>query len=201
MSIKKNFTVGIMDESRIDEFNHIIASYANISMGTASPLYFGMVPVDGATIAFDITFFTFISDNESQLNKKLYELIDSLNELNADYILMDEETRELLVTVDFGGKIVVNLDKLDVIKPGTYKKIDELKYLKTELGYTKGFKPSFRPIEGQEMEEIYVLDEIIFLISDSSENLIKFSEYISNRVMEINPEFGVEFSKIDPQDF
>lgn len=54
----------------------------------------------------------------------------------------------MLSVVEFGGTLYVKFDKTKIIKNGTFKQIDDLKQIKTDLGYTRGFKPNFRPLEG-----------------------------------------------------
>ena len=121
--------------------------------------------------------------------------------MNIDYILRDEETEKLIVTVDFGGYIIVKFDRLRVIKPETYEVIDEIKSMKTDIGYCKGFKPRFRPLPGHLADDVLVNPEIIYLVSDSSENLDKFRQFISQRLHEIEPDFELEFGLIAPQEF
>ena len=73
--------------------------------------------------------------------------------------------------------------------------MNALKNLKTEFGYCKGYKPPFRPIEGRSIENMEVKQENIYLFSKPPENMPKLIEYISKKIMEIDPDFEIE-SKI-----
>lgn len=193
MSIKRNYVVGIIKDEDIDKVNEIIFQYAAVSKESSSHMYFVKQPINPNHIVFDVTFFQLQSKNENELNEKLNNLIKDLDSLNTDYVLRDEQSGELLVIVDFGGKLIVKFDKLETIHNGTFKKIDGLKALKTDIGYSKGFKPNFRPIEGNSIENMEVNPEIIYTISDSEENLSKLNEYISRKVLEIDSDFELEF--------
>ena len=141
-----------------------------------------------------------IYNDESSFEKKLDELIQNLNELDADYIMMDDETKRLIVTIDYGGYIKVKFDNVKYLKPHTYDKFDEIKTMKTDIGYCKGFKPKFRPLCG-DLSDVCINPEIIYLVSDSSENIEKFRALVSKKILEIDPDFELEFGHIHPQDF
>ena len=133
------------------------------------------------------------SESESGLQKKVNDLIADLNKLEGDYALRDDETGELLVTVRYGGQIAVKFDNIKTLEKGTFKKIDEFKSLNTDFGYCKGFKPNFRPIEGN-VENVEIKPEIIYITADSEENLLKLRDYLTDKIKEIDPDFLVEFT-------
>lgn len=201
MSIKRNYTLGIMDETKINKINTTISRYADITMQSSSHMYFDKQPINVNEVVQDVTFFQLKSDDEDSFEKKLKDLIKSLDELNTDYILRDEETQKLIVTVDYGGYITARFDNIKFLKPGTYDVIDEIKCMKTDLGYCKGFKPKFRPLCGKSIEDIQVNPEIIYIVSDSDENLREFRDFVTRRLLEVEPDFELEFARIEPQDF
>ena len=122
------------------------------------------------------------------------DLIADLNKLDGDYALRDDETGELLVTVRYGGQIAVKFDNIKTLEKGTFKKIDEFKSFSTDFGYCKGFKPNFRPIEGN-VENVEIKPEIIYITADSEENLLKLRDYLTDKIKEIDPDFLVEFTR------
>lgn len=200
MSVKKSYTVGIMDERKINKINEVISKFAEVTIQSSSHMYFDKQPIDANEVVLDVTFFQLKSDDEKSCDDKLRELIKNLDELNAEYILMDEEDKHMIVTVDYAGYIIVKFDKISFIKPKTYDFIDEIKTMKTDIGYCKGFKPQFRPIKG-DLSEVLVNSEMIYLVSDSSENLKKFKDLISQKLLEFEPDFELEFGVIEPQEF
>lgn len=193
MEVQRNYVIGIINHEKINEANRIIFSYSDATLESTSYMYFAKPPVDFYRHIRDTTFFKLKAKNESSLNKKLNSLIKELDALNADYVLKDEGSGNLLSVVEFGGKLIVKLDNLKIIPKGTFKQIDGLKHLKTDFGYTRGFKSGFRPIEGMSIENLKADNEIIYLISDSSENLSKFREFVSEKVIEIDSRFELEF--------
>ena len=86
----------------------------------------------------------------------------------------------------------IKFDNLNEIPKGTYKKIDDLKYLKTEFGYCKGYMPTFRPLEGKPINNKEIKDEHIYVFSNSDENMAKLREVICKKIMEINADLIVE---------
>lgn len=193
MTIKKNFSIVIMNPEMIDNINKIIIEYATITMNSSSHMYFDRQPIDPNNIASDITFFQLNAENDLRINKRLNEMIEKLDKLNTDYYIRDEETQRLMVEIKFAGELYVKFDDIPIIKQGTYDRIDSLKLLKNEYGYCKGFKPSFRPVESKPTEDVFVNPEIIYLFSDSSENLSKLRNYLSEKIKEIDTDFELEF--------
>ena len=200
MPVKKNYTIGIMDERKINEVNEVISRYADITMQSSSHIYFDKHPLNENEVYRDVTFFQLKSEDEESFDVKLSELIGNLDELDVDYMIMDDETKDLIATIDYGGYILVKFDKINIIKPGTYDLIDKIKTMKTDMGYCKGFKPKFRPLSG-DLSKVSANPEIIYVISDSSENLKRFKDFISKKLLEFDPDFELEFGHIDPQDF
>lgn len=193
MSIKRNYVIGIIDHEKIKEINKIILSYSSITKESTSHMYFAKQPVNPNMYVPDATFFQLEAKNESSLNKKVNDLITDLDEITSDYVLKDEESEILLSVVESGGKLLIKFDGLKIINKGTFEQLDELKQLNTDFGYTRGFKADFRPVEGISIENLEVKPEIIYLISDSEENLSKFKEYVSNKILELDANFEFEF--------
>ena len=75
-----------------------------------------------------------------------------------------------------------------------FEKIDELKSFNADFGYCKGFKPNFRPIEGNSIEDLNINPEVIYITADSSENLLKLRDFLTDRVKEIDSDLEVEFT-------
>jgi hypothetical protein len=194
MSVKQNFILGIINDEGISEANNVISKYATKAQDTSSHMYFAKQPINTDEISNDVIFFQIVGEDESQLDKKIENLIKDMENLNIDYVLRDGASGEFLVTVKYGGQIAVKFDNVDVVKPGTFEKIDELKFLKNDLGYCKGFKPSFRPLEGKSTENINVLPEIIYIASDCEENLLKLRDHIIRKVLEIDSDLECEFT-------
>ena len=201
MPIKRNYTIGIMDEGKINKVNTVISKYADITMQSSSHMYFEKQPINANEVVQDVTFFQLKCEDKPSFKRKLNKLINDLDELNTDYILRDEEDEKLIVTVDHGGYIIAKFDNVKFLKPGTYDKIDEIKCMKTDLGYCKGFKPKFRPLCGKPIDEVKVNPEIIYIVSDSDENLKRFRDRVTRELLDIEPDFELEFGRIEPQDF
>lgn len=194
MSIKRNYILGIINDNAIPEFEGTVSRYASMSRESSSHMYFSRQPVDSSDISQDVIFFQLESENKSELDGKVKSLISDLNELKGDYVLRDDETGELLVTVRYGGQITIKFDNLKIIKKGTFEKIDELKSFKTDFGYCKGFKPNFRPIEGNSVEDLNVEPEIIYITASSSENLMKLRDLLTDEVKKIDAGLEVDFN-------
>lgn len=194
MSIKRNYILGIINDKTILEFEGVISRYASMSRASSSHMYFSKQPIDSGEISQDVIFFQIESENESKLDKKVKDLISELNELEGDYVLRDDETGEMLVTVRYGGQIAIKFDNLKTLKKGTFEKIDELKTFNADFGYCKGFKPNFRPIEGNSIEDLNVNPEVIYITADSSENLLKLRDFLTSKVKEIDSGLEVEFT-------
>ena len=201
MSIKKRYTLGIMDETKIDEADAILTKCSENTMKSTSHMYFSKQPLNSNEVIQDVTFFQLKDSDEKSLEKKLKSLIEELNKLNTDFILMDDETGKMLMTIDFAAAIHVKFDKVKFLKPGTYEIMDGIKSMKTDIGYCKGFKSSFRPLPGSSIENMYVDQEIIYLVSNSSENLDKLKNRIYEKILEIDSDFEFEFRLIAPEDF
>ena len=194
MSIKRNYILGIINDKTILEFEGVISNYASMSRASSSHMYFSKQPIDSGEISQDVIFFQIESENESILDKKVNDLISELNELGGDYVLRDDETGEMLVTVRYGGQIAIKFDKIKTLKHGIFKKIDDLKTFNADFGYCKGFKPNFRPIEGNSIEDLDVNPEVIYITADSSENLLKLRDFLTDRVKDIDSDLEVEFT-------
>lgn len=193
MSSKRNFLIGIMDDTKICEVNHILEKYATMTWEYPSYMFFSKQPIDDKHNVNDITLFQLEAENESILDEQLDEIITELNALNGDYVLCDDDTKEMIVAIDHLGKLIIRFDNVKMIPKGTFEKINQLKHLKTEFGYCKGFKPKFRPIEGNSIENLDVNPEIIYLISDCEENLLKLKDHVSEKVLEIDSDFVLDF--------
>ncbi len=194
MPVKRTYVIGILNDNAISEVNDVISKYAINTHDTSSHMYFLKHPIDLTLVTHDVIFFQIVAENDSELDAYLKNAINDLDALNVEYVLRDYDTGEFLVTVRYGGQIEVSFDNVKVLKKGTFERIDELKLLSTDVGYCRGFKPSFRPLEGKSIEDKKVLPEIIYLISDSKENLLRLRDNIIQRVLEIDSNLECEFT-------
>lgn len=181
-----------MDTEKISEFNEIVKKFAKTFRQTSSHVLFNVYPVDPTDVVLDLTFLQLESDNKDNLDKKLNELIEELNTLGADYCLRNEDTGETLEYVKYVGAVDIKFDNMKVIPKGTYKKIDALKYTKIDVGYSKGYKPAFRPLETTDIGNKEVITEHIYVFSNSKENMEKLREYLFEKIKEINPDLIIE---------
>ena len=193
MVISKNFSITIMDPEKISDVNKIIIKYSISSSQSSADALYDIRPINLDELVQDITFFKMACESETALNNQINEMIEELNKIEVDYTLRNEDTEELLVWIKSVGTMNIEFEKIKIIEKGTYEKIDELKNAKTEFGYCKGYKPPFRPIEGNLIENVNIMSEPLFMFSDSRENLLKLKDYLSEKVMEINPNFELEF--------
>lgn len=194
MSVRRKYTLGVINDEYAAQFESIVSKYATRSTESSSHMYFGRQPINSDEFSQDVLFFQLEGESESMLDKKVNDLIGELNEFDADYVLGDDETGELLVTVSYGGQIVIKFDNVDFIEKGTFKKIDELKVLRTDYGYCRGYKPIFRPIEGNHVDSKNLQPEVIYILANSGENLLKLRDFLTEKVKAINPDFKVEFT-------
>lgn len=195
MVIKKNYAITNLETETIHEVNKIIRKYASITLQSSSHIYFDMEPTNYNEIIEDMTFFQLESKHETGLDEKFKELTEEIDQLISNYAIRDEDTGELLVYLKFVGELCIKFDNISVIKEGTYKKIDELKNLKTEFGFCRGYKPNFRLMEGQHFENMSSKPEGIYLLCRTQENLMKLKELLSEKIMEIDPDFEIEFTQ------
>ena len=141
-----------------------------------------------------------LTEKQIELDKKLNDLIEEMNGLNTGYAIRDEDTHEMVVEIEHLMALNIKFDKVKYIKEGTFKKIDEMNHLKTEFGICKTYNPNFRPVENMSIENLDIKPEIIYLFSDSAENLSKLKTFVSEKIMEIDPDLeidGMPFMFID----
>lgn len=193
MTLKRNFAVSVLDSEYITPINDAIGENCKIIMETSSHLYFDPQSVTSSDIAQYITFFQIESEEETGLNKKLDDLVENLNLLDVEYALRDEDTGEMIVSVKFAGVLDIMFDNIEIIRKGTYEKIDELKCFETELGICNGYTPKFRPDESQPVGDVKVKAERIYLICHSKEKLLKLKDQLSQKIMEIDSDFEIDF--------
>ena len=194
MTIKRKYVIGIINDEKISEVNNILHKYASLTKESSSHMFFMKQPIDPSKVSQDVTMFTMESESDEKMDEKVKDLIDELEGLNTDYVLRDDETGKLLVTVGYGGQISIKFDHVESIPKGTFEKIDGLKSLHTDFGYCKGFKPNFRPLEGVSVADLEIEPEIIYITADSEENLFKFRDYVIQKVREIDPTLKTKFT-------
>lgn len=193
MTITKNYAIAILDNEKNKEINNIISKYGSITLKSSSHIHFDTQPINPNEITQDITYFKLDCEDESILDKTLTDLIESLNQENTYYSLRDESSGKLIVAVPFVYALDIKFDNIKIIKEGTYKKIDELKVLKTEYGICKGYRPNFRPVESNPIGNITIKTESIYLFCKTEENLEKLKNLLSEKITEIDPELTIGF--------
>lgn len=193
MSITKKFSIVVMDTEKISDVNNIILKYAHTVAKSSSHILFNATPVFHEDIVHDLTFFHLQVENEQDLDKTINELINEINKITTDYSLRNEDNGKMIVYVKYVGALDIKFDNIKIIKKGTYKKIDELKYTKTEFGYCKGYKPLFRPLESKPIEDVIPKTENIYLFAKSSENMTKLIDYLSEKIREIDSDLIIEY--------
>lgn len=191
MVVIKNLSIIIMDHKKIHDVNNIIVQYSDSSSRSSSHRLFDLEPVEDIVYE-DLTFFRMSAKTKYSLDEKLKKLIEELNELDTDYSIRNMETGKFYTTIKSVGAISIKFDNIKTIPKGTYKKIDELKNIKTEFGYCKGYKPTYRALEGNPINNLQIKPENIYLFSKPSENMPKLIDYVSEKIMEIDSEFEIE---------
>lgn len=198
MGIKKNYAITNLETEKIHDVNNIIRKHASITLQSSSHVYFDMEPT-GNEVIEDMTFFQLESEDEAGLDEKFKELTNEIDGIISNYAIRDEDTGELLVYLKFVGELSIKFDNMSIIKEGTYKRIDELKNLKSEFGICRGYKPNFRLMEGQHFENNKNKPEGIYLLCHSQENLMKLKDLLCEKIMEIDSDFEIEFTQFsDP---
>ena len=196
MAVKKNYAITNLETEKIPDVNIIIRKYATVSFRSSSHIYFDMEPVNNEVIE-DMTFFKLEAEDESSLDEKFKELTNEIDQIISNYAIRDENTGEMLVYLKFVGELSIKFDNMNFIKEGTYEKIDELKNFKSEFGICRGYKPNFRLMEGQYYENLNNKPEGIYLLCRSQENLMQLKELLSEKIMEIDSDFVIEFTQFD----
>ena len=126
-------------------------------------------------------------------NHSVDDLIKDLKMLCKYVTFKDIDSKKILQYI---GTLIISFVNIKYLKPGTLKKLDEIKVLKTEFGYCKGNKPFMRPMETSHLINSGY-SELIYLISDSIDNIIDLELLVENKVLEIDPNFKVEFRLFD----
>lgn len=126
-------------------------------------------------------------------NQTFKDLINDLGELCKYVTFIDRDSGDVLQYI---GKLIISFDKIKYIKVGTHNKIDELRTLKTEFGYCKGKKPDIRIMETTHAVNMG-FSEVIYLISDSLDNLVKLDLLIEKELLDFDSNFEFEFDLFD----
>lgn len=192
MTVKRKFSLAIVDVEKIEEVNKIVIKHAFNVQQYSTYLYFNLNPIHPDDVYMDITLFQLVSENESSLNKQLNDLIEEIDQLNTEYAIRDEDSHEMIVEVEHVIALNIKFDNIKTITKGTYEKIDSINFFKTEFGVCKSYNPNFRPIENDPIEGKEVRPETIYLFSDSEENLLKLKDLVCEKIMEIDSDFEIE---------
>lgn len=193
MTIKKKIAIAILDSEKIYDVNKIISEYTDEVIRRSSHVYFDTQPLNYDELYRDMAFFKLEAEDDINLDKKLNDLIKNINQITTEYTLRDEKTGQMIVSYKFVGSLDIKFDKVKIIKKDTYKKIDALKTLKNEFGICKGYKPDFRPVESQPIEDMDIKPEHIYVLCNSSEDLSKLKELLTEKIMEIDPSLVIEY--------
>lgn len=192
MAITHKYSIATYDPDKISEIDKIILKYSENITKSSSHVLFNIEPINLNDVVEDLTFFRITSENESKAKEKYNEMLKELNTVDTDFSIRDEESGEIFATINHVGALDIKFDKMHSIKKGTYKIIDELKNIKTEFGYCKGYKPNFRLLEGKEIESVDVPKETIYLFAKSSEEYSKLTDYLSDIIMEFDSDLELE---------
>ena len=182
-----------MDIEKIPDVNETILKYSVSSSQYSSHEYINLPHINFDELVPDITFFKMTCENEAELDNHINDMIEELDKIGTHYTLRNEDSGELLVSINSVGALEIKFNKIKILEKGTYEKIDELKSLKNEFGTCRGFKPQFRPLEGNSIENVKINPESIYMFSNSQEDLLKLKDYLSEKVMDINPDFELKF--------
>ncbi len=192
MTVKRRFSLAIVDVEKIEEVNKIVIKHAFNVQQYSTYLYFNLNPIRPDDVYMDITLFQLVSENESSLNKQLNDLIEEIDQLNTEYAIRDEDSHEMIVEIEHVIALNIKFDNIKTINEGTYEKIDSINFFKTEFGICKSYNPNFRPIENDPIEGKEVRPETIYLFSDSEENLLKLKDLVCEKIMEIDSDLEIE---------
>ena len=193
MTVSKKFSIVILNLEKLPETSKIIAEISESYNQSSSHMLFNVEPAKPEDITKDLTFFRIGAENDDEVNEKLKEHMDNLNKIDADYSIRNEETGELISTINSAGSLAIKFDNIKTSPNELYEKIDELKNIKTEFGYCKGYKPQFRPAESNSSKDVFIATEKIYLLSKTYEDLLKQKELMSEKIMEIDCDLEIEF--------
>ena len=126
-------------------------------------------------------------------NQTFKDLINDLGELCKYVTFIDPDSKDVLQYI---GRLTISFDKIKSVKIGTHDKIDELRILKTEFGYCKGQKPDIRILETSYAVNMGY-SEIIYLVSDSLDNLVKLDLLLEKELVDFDSNFEFEFDLVD----
>lgn len=200
MAIIKHYAITVLDPENIHDMNSIILKHADISLKSSSHTYFDNQPIDSTEIVEDMAFFQIDAEDEASLDKKFKALTEELDQLTTDYAIRDEDTGAMLVYLKFVGQLNIKFDNIEILKEGTYEKIDALKSLKTDLGTCKGYKPNFRVMEGKSIKGLKIKPENIYLLCSSQENLMELKDLMYEEILKIDSDFELEFIQFGGED-
>lgn len=192
MAVINKYAIATFDHDKISEIDEIILKYYENITKSSSHILFDIKPINPTDVVEDLTFFRIIAETESEANDIFNKMVEELNTVDTDYSIWNKETKDVFTTINHIGALDIKFDKIQTIKKGTYKSIDELKNMRTEFGYCKGYKPSFRPLEERQIEGLEVPKESIYLFSKTSEEYSKLTDFLSEKIMAINPDFELE---------
>lgn len=191
MAITKKYALIIFDDEKIHDINQTVIQYSESSHKSASHFLFETEPINAEDTAQDLTYFRLSAEDDEGIKKKMDELIEELDKFDTFYSIRNLETGDVYTVIATVGALDIKFDNIKVIPKGTYKKIDAIKNIKVEYGYCKGYKPTFRPLEGNSIENLKINDETIYLFCKSSEDMKKLQDYLTEKIMEINPDFEI----------
>ena len=188
----QKYSIATFDHDKIPEINKIILKYSENITKSSSHVLFNIEPINLIDVVEDLTFFRITGENEREANDIFTKMVKELNTVDTDFSIWNEETEDIFTTIEHIGTLDIKFDKIQTIKKGTYERIDELKNMRTEFGYCKGYKPNFRPLEERQIESLDVPKESIYLFSKTSEEYSKLTDYLSEKIMAIDPDFELE---------
>lgn len=180
MYTKNEIIIEINDMAKYDEISKIINKYCKLQIEESENLNTTRKNDDNK---YKIAIYKFkrgyCADN----------LIKDLKMLCKYITFKNPDSKKVL---EYKGTLKIKFDNIKYLQPDTLKKLDNLKKLKMEIGYCKGTKPFTRPMATtQHFEPEYY--ELIYIFSESIENLLDLKLIVENKVLEIDSNLKVEF--------
>lgn len=182
---KNEIIIEIDNMAKYDEITFVISKHCKLQSGGPKDLYIRGNSNNDYRSEFGI--YKFIE------NHNVNDLIGDLRMLCKYVTFKDIDSKKMLQYI---GTLIISFDNIKFLKSGTLKKLDELKTLKTDLGSCKGNKPFLRPMETCHLVNLNYF-ELIYLISNSIDNIIELEKLVENKVLDIDSNFKVEFRLFD----
>lgn len=188
---KNKIIIEIDDMTKFNEINTIITKHCELEMG--GPKDFDIPGNSNADYRAESGLYKIVE------NHTFNDLIKELGPLCKYITFKDVDSKEVLQYI---GKLIIRFDKIKHLKVGTYDKINEFNGLKNELGCCKkqDLNPNGvigpKPLEGTDAR-FMSYSEVLILVSESLDNLVKLDLLIENKLLEFDSNFELNFELFD----